>query len=149
MDIKTKVVVDLALPFDYAKGGQMVPATSITIMAPSRKNLAHTAPIQQTFKRALRSLMATKVEQAKPGEAPKDAGEIKGEDVLDLIMMSDEDYLKFEMHFRDLLTSQGVAFVDGTEPLTTVLYDRLSEIDATKIVGEYLTNFLLFSATRK
>ena len=68
--------------------------------------------------------------------------EISGTEIMTIIMMSNVDLVKYQDTFRELLLN-GVAFVSDTQKMTQHIYDNMSIEDSEKLMGEYISNFLL------
>lgn len=142
MLIQDEVEFVLEKPIDYAVSGEIAKGTLLILKAPSSRNQKERIRLQQGFFQAITALKSD-------AEAKKDAGsaEIKGAEVLALMLSSSVDMVAFHEDFKRLITS-GVCLVEGTEALTAPLYDKLHPDDLDRMLGEYLSAFILSSVLR-
>lgn len=127
----------------YAKDGDEVVAEFVQLNAPSSKQLKHTTFLKQSFFRALNSLQGS-AEQKKGEDSP----DMKAEDVISMLYMSDVDMNGVLLSAIELFNS-GVALVDGEQRFTKPIIDTLSPDDLELMTGTYLVNFILASALAK
>lgn len=137
--------------------GQVESKTVISLFAPSSKNRVQTAKIKQTFYRAMKanqsSLSEEEMKRARE-EAEKNKAksgsqkELSGKDVIQMILMSDEDYGDFQYQFTQMFLS-GCAGFDGTDiKMTNPLLDSISDADLDGMIAAYLENFMLSSLVK-
>jgi hypothetical protein len=128
--------------------GQPVEGTTVLLIAPSAKNRKEAFNMKQIFTRAITSMQKNASQEelssakARKAEATDDKGP-SGEEILMMILASDQDFDMFNEQFRKLLC-HGCATICG-EPLNDHLYGKLSLDDAEKILAEYLEHFLMKS----
>ena len=144
--LKTELTYDLLQPVVYDFQGVQKEATQLTLRAPNRSQLKFTAPLKQGFMRAMKSLQGERTE-AKAVQAAEAESNIGADEVLAVLLMSDVDFYDYAQNFMKLACS-GAVLLDGTTPMTSVLYDRLSDDDGDKILGLYVANFMLASLTK-
>lgn len=142
MLIQDEIEFVLDRPIDFAASGELAKGKLLILKAPSARNQKERIRLQQGFFQAISSLK-------NDGEAKKDAGagEIKGSEILALMLSSSVDMVAYHDDFKRLITS-GVCLVEGTEPLTVPLYDKLSLDDLDRMLGDYLAGFILSSVLR-
>jgi len=144
-ELKTEIEFVLSKPVPYAHGGEQVEATSVVLIAPSQKQLQHTAILKQGFFQAINSVS----ESSNATSQPEKQEEMTGEDLLSMMYMAkDVDMTQILLAARELFKS-GVAKLDGVQDLNLPLIEKISADDFEKMVGEYLINFILASALKK
>jgi len=135
------VYYTLIEPLPYAHKGDEVEGSFITLLPPTSRNMKECAFLKQAFFRAI-------PRDVEPDEAETD-DPVTGEQIMMLILMSQEvDLAPVLAHGRELLTS-GRALVDGEAKLTKPLMDKISQADLEGMVGDYMANFILASELRK
>lgn len=142
MVIQDEIEFVLGRPIDYAASGELAKGKLLILKAPSSRNQKERIRLQQGFFQAISSLK-------NDGESKKDAGsaDIKGSEILALMLSSSIDMVAFHEDFKRLITS-GVCLVEGTEPLTVPLYDKICPDDLDRMLGDYLAGFILSSVLR-
>jgi len=135
--IKT-IEYKLLKPITFQKDGVNVDAGIIFLKAPSRKHSKSTRFLKQTFFRAIKA-MGNQDDQKKSSSSD---GDIKGDDVVMMLMMSDIDISECLEALKVILTTGG-AEIDNELDLPAGSYDQLTESDEERLLGEYLANFLL------
>lgn len=142
-DMLTEFEYELTSQFDVMINGQMEPAISITLKAPSSKNLTECGILKQAFFRALPD-----TEDVEDSDANID--DMKGEDILILISMSSDVSLSDVLiTAKKLFSSKGIAQINGSTTLTSPLADKLSIDDLEGMLGQYLVNFILASSLKR
>lgn len=139
--------VTLEEPIELHKGGDVTEALTVLIKSPSAKHRNHAHALKQMFTRAMMKQQDSLSDEQKKA-AEKRAEKTKDEDISaqEIVMMmlaSDEDFNLFNDTFRKLVTS-GCAELEG-ENFTTFHYDQLSLDDSEKLLGEYMKHFLVAS----
>lgn len=145
MPIKNSFDFELEEILEYAKGGEMEEAQMITLFAPTSRVMDHCANLKQAFFRAM--------PEAKPDQAlPDDISdvEIDGDQIMLLITASRDVSLASTLATaRELFTSKDIAMVDGEVKLTKPMLEQLSNDELERMLGQYLSNFILASALKK
>ena len=141
--MKKEIIYQLTQNLPYAQAGEMIEGKSITLTAPTSKNMTECAFLKQAFFRALPKVTA----ETSPGTA--DAGEVTGDGVMALITMSPDVSLSSVLLTARELFASGLALVDGEQRLNKPLLDALSPDDLEAMTGEYMANFILASALQK
>ena len=143
-EYKSEVIVELSTPALYHNGGQIAEGFEVILKAPSNLVRRQTAQLKQGFFRAVSSIQ-------KGGETVDDTpsdGDIKGSQVLAIIMMSNVDYFEYTEIFLSLLL-QGVASISENgipvQKVTKPILDSFSEEDIEKLMEVYFDSFLLSS----
>lgn len=138
----TEYSYKLKSPFTYhSKGGQLE-AASILLKAPTSKSRSEVMHIKQGFMRAAAETQEGKGER----KDKKDMNEeVDPQDLLILFMSSKtQDVNIYFDTFERLLIKDG-GLVDGVEPLTSFILEKLSVEDLENMFGLYLKFFLVAS----
>ena len=131
----------LSDPVKFHKGGSTEETTLLVFQAPSAKNRRKVSRLKQGFMQAVSSIKAEGTDAKKEGKAE----DIKPQEILSVLQMSDIDYESYVETFFSLVTD-GICKVDGSEvSLTGQMLDEVSCDDLDKIMGEYLVNFIIGS----
>lgn len=138
--VKDEFEFELTKPIEYHHSGNLETGRLLILKAPSQRNAKERTKLQQGFFRAITSVQNTGGDDKKA----TDNVEIKGSDIVAIMLSSSVDMVAFLEDFRRLLTS-GVCLIEGRETLTAALYDKLDPDDVDSILGEYLGNFILSS----
>ncbi len=139
---ESEFTFELSTPLEYHSKGQLEKAVELLLKAPSNRQRHESAKLKQGFFRALKGV-ADNNGNVDSGTDDKSDGGISGSEVTSVIMMSDVDLSEYQENFRLLLVN-GACFVGG-EKLTKELFDKLSDADTEKLMGEYIVSFLLAS----
>ena len=145
-ELVESIQVMLSKSIDFHKDGQTASSNVVTLKAPSTKSRKQTAKIKQAFFRAMKSMQnsvsAEDIEKQRAAKlgAPTSEQEMSGHQILTMILMSDEDYEKFQENFADLFTS-GNALLDDSVVLTKTIIENLTDADFDNLIAEYLENF--------
>lgn len=148
-DYKTEIVVPITKPIDFHKDGAVEQSYEITLKAPSNRIGRQCNQLKQGFMRAIKGLADASgaVETGVPAE--KEEKEMQPDEVVQVLQMSEKvDYADYVDIFKSLITN-GIAFVGGDVKVNIPMFDSLTPDDTDKLLGEYLTNFLLISQLRK
>lgn len=131
---------NLSGPINYHAEGTSEEGHSLTLAAPSVKARKKSAKLKQGVMRAVSSLQGNADTQSDK----KGKEDIKGEEILALIQMSDIDYGEYIDTFIDLLC-KGVCKIEDKVEITSNIAEDISFEDMEKLMGEYLVNFILGS----
>ncbi len=144
--MKDKITYELKAGFTYGdKDGNQQTASFIELAAPTSRNMTECAELKQSFYRAL----PDDKDATDEDREGKEIGDIKGADVIGLILRSkDVKLITVLLHAKALFTS-GIAKVDGETKMTKPLCDKMNNEDFEDMVGEYLVNFILASMLQK
>ena len=134
----SEVIYELKHPFEYSSKGEKVPASFITLFAPTFKQIDKVAPIKQAFTAAITEL----TDSVESGDSQEEAGDITGPQVLQLMYRWSGDMTKIFLHSEQLFKS-GAALVDGEAPLTTPLMEKMNLTDFEGLLGAYIANFIV------
>lgn len=144
-DYTSEFTFTLSKPIKIAVKGQLEEVNELLLFAPSNKQRREACKLEQGFFRALKSMADDKGDVA---EAAKDDGKtITGDEVLSIIMMSDVDFDEYQEIFKKLLLSGICKVFDET--FVPSMYDLMNHNDTSRLMGEYLANFLLASHLAK
>jgi len=147
-DYKSEFVFQLSNPLEYHEKGQIEFANELTLKAPSNRQRHQSAKLKQGFFRAIKSMAdntgRVETNADKSGEKEE---ELTGESVIEIIMMSSVDLVDYQESFRELILND-VCYAKE-QKLTAPMYDKLSDNDTEKLMGEYIANFLLSSHLAK
>lgn len=150
-DFLAEFEFQLSAPISVHDKGQIIEAKALRLKPPSARNRVQTAKLKQAFYRGMTSLQSKIVDKGdkeKDKEVAPENQEIKGADIINMILASDTDYGEFTDQFRVLLLTD-CAFVAGSEQkLTQPLYDQISDRDLDLLMGDYFENFILGSSNR-
>lgn len=144
-NVKTEFEYELTTQFDVMVKGQPEPAISITLKAPSSKNLNECSMLKQAFFRSL-----PKGEEVQSDTVDAKIDDMEGADIIILLSMSTEIELGEALTVaKKLFSSTGIGFVNGDTKLTHDLINMASIDDLEGMLGDYLVNFILaFSLNR-
>lgn len=135
---------ELKTPFKYHHKGQEQEAKFITLFAPTMEHMKHREPLKQAFYQAVLDLNTGNTNEEKP--QPQSEDEMKGDDILVILRASQKvDTFKLGLHFIQLLTSKGIAMVDGSEPMTDSIVKKLKPEDFDNLMGAFFVNFIVAS----
>lgn len=145
------ITYTLSDSIEYQCEGQNTEGMSLELTAPSVRHRKKAAKLKQGLMRSLGDTQqASNESDVKASvDAIKEGGntsyEAKAHELLVVLQMSSsvkyEDYLEI---FVDLLT-EGICKMDGKEPMTKDIINKISFEDIEKILGEYLENFIVGS----
>ena len=145
--VKNQIVFTLSEPLEYHAAGQLAYATEIILKAPSNKQRHDAAKLKQGFFRALKSMADGRGDvKTQADEAPQ-SDLMDGDEIMSVIMMSNVDLCEYQESFRNLLLNDA-CFVDNVK-MTAPMFDKLTDADTEKMMGEYVANFLLASHLQK
>lgn len=136
---------ELKSPIQYARKGEMVDGSFVTMTAPTFREIDKIAPIKQAFMAAISEISSG---AETPGEdaAAADSGKINGKQVIQLLYSSKGSVADIMRHAEKLLRS-GVFRLDGEEKFTSPLLDKMSLEDFEGLIGDYIANFIMPSLT--
>lgn len=142
MLVQDEIEFVLEKEIEYATKGELSKGRLLILKAPSSRNQRERIRLQQGFFQAVNALKSS---DSTKKDTSSDS--IKGEEVLALMLSSSVDMVAFHEDFKRLITS-GVCMVEGTEPLTAPLFDKIHPDDLDRMLGEYLAVFILSSVLR-
>ncbi len=145
-EFKSEFTFQLETPIAIHEKGQITQATELLLKAPSNKQRHESAKLKQGFFRALKSMADAKGNVDTKSEVESETT-ISGAEVMSVIMMSNVDLSEYQENFRTLLLNDA-CFVNGVK-LTNPMFDSLSDSDTERLMGEYVSNFLLASHLSK
>lgn len=136
---------ELKSPIQYARKGEMVDGSFVTMTAPTFREVDKVAPIKQAFMAALSDV--SDGTEATPEEKEAAEGvEITGKEIMQLLYRAKASVADIMRHAEKLLRS-GVFRLDGEEKFTSPLLDKMSLEDFEGLVGDYIANFIMPSLT--
>ena len=142
-ELVTEFNYDLVEKFKYALKGEEAEASFITLQAPSSKNMKECSFLKQAF---FRSLPKEKEEISSVLKDEAKDKKITGDEIMMLIVMSENvDLINVLITARELFAS-GVALVDGETKVTKPILDSIKQDDLEAMVGAYMANFILASS---
>lgn len=130
------------------KAGDQTQVEVIVLLAPSTKNTNECAALKQAFFQASKEHRDSGAKTDRETKGDKEET-IDGDDILKMIAMSSVDYPQVLATARKLLTTGGVALVEGETKLTSHQLDQMSDEEFEQMVGDYLANFILASSIAK
>lgn len=129
-------------PLKYGYKGEERLGFLLTLKAPTAKHRDYLIKLKQQFFKALAGLR----NNVKEVEAQADdSGELDGSQVMMMLYMSGIDMVEFQNTFRALLL-QGLVHIEDLQ-VTPHLLDQLGQDEVERLMGEYMSNFLLSSWT--
>lgn len=141
---KTEFEYELTTQFDVMIDGQLEPAISITLKAPSSKNLTECSILKQSFFRSLPESDDVEV------SADNKIEDMDGIDIMILLSMSTKVELGDVLTTaKKLFSSAGVGTVNENTKLTHDILSKVSIDDLEAMVGQYLVNFILASSLNR
>lgn len=142
-----EVTYELLEPFSYAKDGQPVEASFVTLKAPSYKQAKHATPIKQAFMKSMFKMTENmEIPEEKPD--PVEDSIQSGEEVMQLMSAFYDDLTPIKIHAEELF-KKGVALIDGEVVFTNPLLEKMSFDDFDNMLGTYVANFLAPSPKKK
>ena len=142
-DSSRPIEYELKDGLEYAKGGEMVEASFVTLHPPSAKHLTECADLKQAFFRSLPD------DDGRELDKSKDLPELDGDAIMTMIAMSRNVELKVVLLTAKQLFKNGVAFLEGEQKMTTPLLEAMSLDDLQSMTGCYMVNFILASSLKK
>jgi hypothetical protein len=140
--IKESFEFYLNSPVSYHKAGEEEKSYQLTLYAPKGKHRQELIRLKQGFLKAITSLQNMSTGQAR-AEAEEQQG-IGSQEIVMALMMSDVDMNKYFEDFKALLCKD-VCYVDSNQKMTEYIYNNMDLEDLERLLGEYLSNFLLSS----
>lgn len=131
----------LSDPIEFQTGGEHAEGKTLELTAPAVNNRKRVAKLKQGLMRCINDLQTN---ESVKKESKPDSSDIKPEEILVLLQMGSVEYDEYMDIFVNLLTS-GVCKVEGKEPMTSTLVEKMSFADLEKLMGEYLVNFTIGS----
>lgn len=138
---KTEFEFILDTPISHHKSGDTEDCSTLILRAPSYKNRKVTIRLKQGFMRALKSLEGSDNSQAKKNKQD-DVNPFTAEAIIAALFMSDVDLNDILDDFETLLI-HGCCFIPPETQLAKHHYSQISPDDVTRLLGEYIENFLI------
>lgn len=142
----------ISRPFEYSHAGERVTAQFIELNEPTSRNLAEVGVLRQSMVQAIRSYnfddqpqAKTVVDEEEPSDAAKKDEGISAAEVLSILSASPVKLEQVYSAGKSLVLSRGIAKVDGQEPMTQVLFDKMSARDVEQMIGTLIASFILAS----
>jgi len=136
----------LNVPIKYALDGNETQAQLLALKAPSNKSRKYAAKLKQGFYKSIVALKDTFTESDTSSNKKEENDKFDGEQVVQMLMMAGvvdfEDYLD---NFKKLITNHGICRIDDKMPLNDHLFDEISYDDSERLLGDYLSTFLVSS----
>ncbi len=143
-NILTKFEHELITQFDVMIAGQLEPAITIILNAPSSKNLIECSMLKQAFFRSLPDSDKVDVDTDATIE------DMAGEDIILLLSMSKVVELSDVLIVaKKLFSAPGIGIINKDTKLSSAIIDQISINDLEIMLGEYLVNFILASALKR
>lgn len=141
-EIITEFDYKLKRPFDYAKGGEQVPAQKVRLFAPTVKHRRLCARLKQAFFRSCDTEDEPDIKKDGTTAEPKP---LTPQQIIPILAMS------HHVELDDVLDTAVELFLkvgklDGDENLKPTHFDRMSQDDLEGMLGEYMSRFILASS---
>jgi hypothetical protein len=152
MRLEKKYDFEVKEKFKYAYKGNEQEVEFITLHPPTSKNLKESSDLKQFVFRALTEASERNPGKDKDEEEPAEGAqaELTGADILlSIYAASRVSLAKFLVTGIELLSTKGVAEVDGEERLTKTLIDKMDPDEFEEMLGEYIARFIMASALAK
>ena len=131
----------------YFLSGAEVKTTNLTLRAPS--GMSQNAPllsqdIMVAIKMSVDGMRPQEKAESQQSITDDKVSEIKAKDILALIYSSKViDMIKFRDLFIRLLLEKNICLLDGQVPITRSHFEFISYKEFNRLVGEYISNFLI------
>jgi hypothetical protein len=131
----------------YFLSGAEVKTTNLTLRAPS--GMSQNAPllsqdIMVAIKMSVDGMRPQEKAESQQSITDDKVSEIKAKDILALIYSSKViDMIKFRDLFIRLLLEKNICLLDGQVPITRAHFEFISYKEFNRLVGEYISNFLI------
>lgn len=139
-------------PIQFDNQGKIETGNALVLKAPSNAQRRWTTQIKAAFMGAVaeqqRNAPADMISNAKAQAqaSGKDANaSMTGGEIMAVIYSSSGDIEKVESAFKSLILSQGICMIEGKQALTNILFDKISDRDMDRLMGDYLANFFIGS----
>lgn len=136
----------LSKPIKYADTNiaDEVLSVNVVLKCPQGKHRNYLIPLKQKFFRAMMDLSSRdRNVKNESNEDSDDINKMTGQSIMMLLYMSNIDMVEFLDQFKKMLL-QGLIYIDNV-PMHSVMFDQIDPDDFEKIVGEYISNFLVSS----
>jgi hypothetical protein len=125
---------------EYANNGEKVAASYLTLKAPSPKQTKFFMKLRQFFMQALKENVSS-FNTSGTSKTDNDNAELKGEDVMSMILMSSVDTDKMLDIFESLLPD--VCLLDGKVSILPYMIKQIYPDEMGMLLGDYLANFIV------
>lgn len=140
--IPEQIEFNLNKPVKYHKNGNEELSYQLTLYAPAGRHRQELVKLKQGFLKSISSLQGS-YNQSNANQSQENQG-IGSDEIIMILMMSDVDMNKYFDNFKALLC-KNICYVDPNQKLTEYIYDNIDLDDLERLLGEYLSNFLLSS----
>lgn len=145
----------LSEPIKISVAGNFIDADTIICHSPSAKRKRVASRLRQKFMQAMMSMPEDKrtpeakeaaIAKRKAAKEDNDGNEqeMTGEEIEQMLFMSDIDLDLFQNDFEKLIMTPGVAQIEEKD-LNAAHIEKISCEDFERLVGEYLANFFISS----
>lgn len=153
--MESEVQYPLKSPFEYAKGGENIQASFVTLHEFGTNHIEELGKLRQWLQQAMQFAEDSISEDEKDrireenrirlekGEDPPSEQEIDGPTILALFAASDVPLGKLYTTTVDILKGRGIAMLDGETSITPPLWKKITGADLESMIGTYLATFLL------
>lgn len=142
--------------FQYADGGDMVAAQSITVIAPNNTVARHVYVIEQQLNKSQMSLLSTLKdtvgedafqERIEKKSSPDEKSKREDADmVVQSLFAGNADIEAVMTAFEKILLSgspeRPTCVIDGKVKMTGVIFKEMTPGDTKRLLGEYIVNFI-------
>lgn len=159
MSIKEPKIIEFQLtsPVTYHKGGQKEETNILFLKAPSNKQKIASRNLKQIFGRVIKgseqqstdNKISSSVGASNEFNNEEDIKEIFNGGAIFFLLLSSKE-VNINDCFKELkqLMTTGCAEIDDGINLSLMGYDQINEEDEERLLGEYLSNFLLTSTLK-
>lgn len=137
----SEYIYEVNTPFQYALKGEMQDAKFISITAPTYKQIDKFSPIKQAFTLAISEISEAGETSEVDTSAVDEKNEITAAQILQVMYRSTADITKVFLHAEQLFKS-GAALINGEDPLTSPLMQKMTAQDFEGLTGAYIANFI-------
>ena len=138
----------LKTPIGIAKGGEITEVSLLELSAPSSKVRTQAAKLKQLVMRSISevndNVSDEQREAAEPEAETEMSADESGEALLAVLGVSKSVDMEVAHEvFADLIKKDGICMVDGDVKMTSPIYDKLNFNDCERLLGFYISSFLL------
>jgi hypothetical protein len=138
---KAEFEFTLDIPISHHKQGDTEDCSMLILRAPSYKNRKASIKLKQGFMRALKSLEGSGGNQTSKNKQ-SDENPFTSESIIAALFMSNVDLNDILDDFEQLLL-HGCCFIPPEIQFTNFHYRQISPDDITRLLGEYIENFMI------
>ena len=138
----------LKTPISIAKGGETVDVSLLELTAPSSKVRTQAAKLKQLVMRSISevndNISDEQRESVEPDAEKEMSADESGEALLAVLGVSKSVDMEVAHEvFAELIKKEGICMVDDDVKMTSPLYDKLNFADCERLLGFYISSFLL------